>query len=131
MLTYAASLVHPQDLTPSLLSFKPNPLCTNFCVHYSPLVLKPRERRISSVNLLRQGKAGGSRYPVVVAAVAAEAEVAEAVEGKEGEEGFDGPAPVARTVVVTKPKKGKAALPLKRDRVCAIKIKIKNKKLKL
>ncbi|GMY22550.1 50S ribosomal protein L1, chloroplastic [Fagus crenata] len=116
MLTYAASSVHPQDLTPSLLSFKPNPLCTNFCVHYSPLVLKPRERRISSVNLLRQGKAGGSHYPVVVAAVAAEAEVAEAVEGKEGEEGFDGPAPVARTVVVTKPKKGKAALPLKRDR---------------
>lgn len=52
---------------------------------------------------------------LVVAAVAAEAEVVEDVEEKEGAEVATG------SVTVTapkKPKKGKAALPLKRDRVC-------------
>ncbi|KAF3948855.1 hypothetical protein CMV_025198 [Castanea mollissima] len=86
MLTHVASSVHPQDLTPSLLSFKPKSLCTAFCVH--PLVLRPRERRTK---------------------------VAEDVEEKEGVEGVDGSSAVG-TVTVTKPKKGKAALPLKRDR---------------
>ncbi|KAB1224968.1 50S ribosomal protein L1, chloroplastic [Morella rubra] len=117
MLTYAASSVHPQDLTPSFLSFKTKPLSTTFSLCPCPLVLKPQERRRSKwtdVNLKREGKSGGSYYThVVVSAVAAEAEVAEAVEEKEGGEGVPG----SGTVTVPKPKKGKAALPLKRDRV--------------
>ncbi|KAM3686072.1 hypothetical protein ACB098_11G172800 [Castanea mollissima] len=116
MLTHVASSVHPQDLTPSLLSFKPKSLCTAFCVH--PLVLRPRERRTSrwvNVNLNKEGKTGGFYHRVVVAAAAVAAEVAEDVEEKEGVEGVDGSSAVG-TVTVTKPKKGKAALPLKRDR---------------
>lgn len=47
--------------------------------------------------------------------MAAEAEVAEDVE-QEGEDGGEGA--VAVLIPPSKPKKGKAALPLKRDRVC-------------
>lgn len=75
------------------------------------------------MNLNKEGKTGGFYHHVVVAAaaVAAEvAEVAEDVEGKEGVEGVDGSSAVG-TVTVTKPKKGKAALLLKRDRVCVTK----------
>ncbi|KAF5469758.1 hypothetical protein F2P56_010322 [Juglans regia] len=114
MLTYAASSVHHQDLIPSLLSFKPKPLSTTFSLY--PLVLKPRERRPNrwaNVNFHRRDQSGGSYHTrVVVAALAAEAEVAEAVEEKEGVEG----AAESGTVSVPKPKKGKAALLLKRDR---------------
>lgn len=73
------------------------------------------------MNLNKEGKTGGFYRHVVVAAVAAEvAEVAEDVEEKAGVEGVDGSSAVG-TVTVTKPKKGKAALPLKRDRVCVTK----------
>lgn len=73
------------------------------------------------MNLKREGKSGGSYYThVVVSAVAAEAEVAEAVEEKEGREGVPG----SGTVTVPKPKKGKAALPLKRDRVGGKKVEL-------
>ncbi|KAJ8900180.1 hypothetical protein K2173_024820 [Erythroxylum novogranatense] len=105
MLTYAASSVHPQDLTPSLLSFKPKTL--SLC----PLVVISScggRHRISGKWV---DKSGDSSV-FVAAATAAEAEVAVAedvaVEGT-------GDAATA-TVIPTKPKKGKAALPLKRDR---------------
>lgn len=66
------------------------------------------------MNLQRRDQSGESYHTrVVVAALAAEAEVAEAVE----EKGVEGVAE-SGTVTVSKPKKGKAALPLKRDRVC-------------
>lgn len=51
---------------------------------------------------------------IVAAALVAEPELAEDVSEQQEEDG--GGAAVA---VATKPKKGKAALPLKRDRVCA------------
>lgn len=69
------------------------------------------------MNLNKEGKTGGFYHHVVVAAAAVAAEVAEDVEEKEG---VDGSSAVG-TVTVTKPKKGKAALPLKRDRVCVTK----------
>ncbi|XVF22893.1 hypothetical protein REPUB_Repub12eG0210000 [Reevesia pubescens] len=108
MLTYAASTVHSQDLTPSILSFKSNK--PTFSLY--PLVLKTSRDRKSG---LKWANLCTKRYykHVVVAAVAAEAEVAEAAEGNEG-------LAEAATATVTappKPKKGKAALPLKRDRM--------------
>ncbi|KAL5543601.1 hypothetical protein UlMin_007385 [Ulmus minor] len=117
MLTYAASIVHPQDTTPSLLSFKSKPLFSSSSSSlYHPLVLRPRERESCKWVegfLRREGKP--ERYHFVVAALAAEAEVAEAVAEEDGEaEGAV--AAGAATAVVRKPKKGKAALPLKRDR---------------
>ena len=66
------------------------------------------------VNLHR--KANSRTDHVVVAALAAEAEVAESVDELEGAESSDGSITTG-TVTVPKPKKGKAALPLKRDRV--------------
>ncbi|KAJ6948405.1 50S ribosomal protein L1 [Populus alba x Populus x berolinensis] len=106
MLTYAASTVHPQDLTPSLLSFKPKTLSLY------PLV---SERKSSNwVKFYAQTEAKSRPCRVVVAAtLAAEAEVGEEVEETEGQEGGG----VATAIVIPpKPKKGKAALPLKRDR---------------
>ncbi|KAG6789485.1 hypothetical protein POTOM_005583 [Populus tomentosa] len=106
MLTYAASTVHPQDLTPSLLSFKPKTLSLY------PLV---SERKSSNwVKFYAQTEAKSRPCRVVVAAaLAAEAEVGEEVKETEGEEGGG----VATAIVIPpKPKKGKAALPLKRDR---------------
>jgi large subunit ribosomal protein L1 len=124
MLTYAASSVHPQEITPSLISFKPKPLSTTFSLY--PLVLNHRERRLSkwvNVNFQREAKHGASHHThVVVSALAAEAEVADAVEEKEEVEGVSGPGTGTGTVTVPKPKKGKAALPLKRDRVCEKKV---------
>ncbi|KAK9282726.1 hypothetical protein L1049_010946 [Liquidambar formosana] len=109
MLTYAASSVIPQDLTP-FLSFKPNPsLFRTFPL--CPLVLQRRDRKLSSwvdVSSPREAKSGS--YHVVVAALATETEVDESVEEKEAVEG------AAVVVIPPKPKKGKAALPLKRDR---------------
>ncbi|KAL3611350.1 hypothetical protein D5086_002370 [Populus alba] len=106
MLTYAASTVHPQDLTPSLLSFKTKTLSLY------PLV---SERKSSNwVKFYAQTEAKSRPCRVVVAAtLAAEAEVGEEVEETEGEEGGG----VATAILIPpKPKKGKAALPLKRDR---------------
>ncbi|KAG7945747.1 hypothetical protein I3843_14G005000 [Carya illinoinensis] len=129
MLTYAASSVHHQDLIPSLLSFKPKPLAATFSLY--PLVLKPRERRPNrwaNVNFHRRDQSGGFYHTrVVVAALAAEAEVAEAVEEKEGVEG----AAESGTVSVPKPKKGKAALLLKRDRVYVTSLGFRFRKLLL
>lgn len=53
----------------------------------------------------------------MVSALAAEAEVTEEASEQQQEDGGGGAVAVA-----TKPKKGKAALPLKRDRVCVGKI---------
>ncbi|KAJ6755139.1 RIBOSOMAL PROTEIN L7AE FAMILY MEMBER [Salix purpurea] len=104
MLTYAASTVHPQDLTPSLLSFKSKTLSIY------PLV---SERKSSKgVNFYAQTEAK-SRPCRVVLAAALSSEVGEGVEETEGEEGG---AVVTATVIPPKPKKGKAALTLKRDR---------------
>lgn len=101
MLTYAASSPLPsQDLIAPSLSFKSKPLFRAFSLY--PLVVRARERRSSS----------NDRYDVVVAALAAEAEVDEAVEEVEGGDGG-----AVLTAPTPKPKKGKAALPLKRDRV--------------
>uniref|UniRef100_A0A5B6ZPG2 Ribosomal protein n=1 Tax=Davidia involucrata TaxID=16924 RepID=A0A5B6ZPG2_DAVIN len=111
MLSYAASSVLPQELNPSL-SFKPKPLFFTSPKTFSiyPLVLQCRERK--SCNWLDVSSPKSGSYPVVVAALAAEVEVAEDVEEQEGVvEGG-----VASSTPPTKPKKGKAALPLKRDR---------------
>ncbi|KAJ7949241.1 Ribosomal protein [Quillaja saponaria] len=113
MLTHATSPVQPQDLTPSLLSFNPKPLFRTFSIY--PLILKSRERNPSKwvdVNMQRETKS--RPYHEFVAALAAEAEVAEIVEEKEGVEETN--EPVANTIATPKPKKGKAALLLKRDR---------------
>lgn len=116
MLTYAASSIHLQDLTTPSLSFKPK--FRTFSLY--PLVLQRRQRITStwvdssspssSSSLTRESKA--SYDSVVVAAVAAEAELDESLDEKEGELGGGDAVPAS------KPKKGKAALLLKRDRVC-------------
>ncbi|OIT07456.1 PREDICTED: 50S ribosomal protein L1, chloroplastic [Nicotiana attenuata] len=97
--TLTLSSLLSQELNPNSLLFKPKPLLftphKSFSLH--PLILHYKERK--------------SNGPIVVAAaMAAEAEVDEAV----GEEG--GEAAVAVAIPTSKPKKGKAALPLKRDR---------------
>ncbi|TKY67964.1 50S ribosomal protein L1 [Spatholobus suberectus] len=104
MLTHAASSVHPQDLSPSLRSFSHRPLSRTFSVY--PLVLKPS--KWVQVSFRRDPKSRSCH--AVVAALAAEVEVAETVDETE-----DGSA-ATNTVTTAKPKKGKAALPLKRDR---------------
>ncbi|XP_044488997.1 50S ribosomal protein L1, chloroplastic-like isoform X2 [Mangifera indica] len=120
MFTYAASSVHPQDLTPSLslLSFKPK--TTSLSCYSKPLVLSCRGERKASqwidFGALKEIKNGAfNGHMVVVAAVAAEAEVAtDDLEGTEG--GGADVATATATTTPTKPKKGKAVLPLKRDR---------------
>ncbi|CAK7330931.1 unnamed protein product [Dovyalis caffra] len=105
MLTYAASTVHPQDLTPSLLSFKPKSF--SLC----PLVSDRKLSNRFDFNTQTEAKSRPCRV-VAAAALAAEAEVGEEVEETEGEGGGVATA----TVTPSKPKKGKAALLLKRDR---------------
>ncbi|XP_022770111.1 50S ribosomal protein L1, chloroplastic-like [Durio zibethinus] len=97
MLTYAASTVHTQDLTPSILSFKPNK--PTFSLY--PLVLNASRDRKSG---LKWANLCPQRDPkhVVVAAMAA------------GEKGL---AKAATITAPSKRKNGKAALPLKRDRM--------------
>ncbi|KAM1049465.1 hypothetical protein ACFX2C_028566 [Malus domestica] len=104
MLTYTSSYGHPQDITPSLVSFQPKPLFKTFCL--CPLALRPREIKPSKW-------ANSEPHRVPAAALTAEAEVAEDVDENEEVKGGDGSAAVA---VSSKPKKGKAALLLKRDR---------------
>ncbi|XP_070666321.1 large ribosomal subunit protein uL1c-like isoform X3 [Malus domestica] len=104
MLTYASSYVHPQDLTPSLVSFQPEPLFKTLCL--CPLALRPREIKPSKC-------ANSEPQRVPAAALTAEAEVSEDVDENEEVKGGDGSVAVA---VSSKPKKGKAALLLKRDR---------------
>ncbi|KAK9913021.1 hypothetical protein M0R45_036848 [Rubus argutus] len=112
MLTYASSSsVFPQDLTASLVSFKPKPFFTIFSL--CPLVSRPRERKPSkwaSLSLLKEAKS--EPFHVVTAALAAEAGLDEVVE----EEALKGAEESVPPVNVPKPKKGKAALLLKRDR---------------
>ncbi|XAR54386.1 hypothetical protein NMG60_11029489 [Bertholletia excelsa] len=108
MLSYTTSSVLPQDLNPSSLSFRPNLRFFNCSKAFSiyPVLLNRRDRKSSNwVDV-------SSASPVLVAALAAEAEVAEAVEQEEAV--AEGEA--AGVTPPTKPKKGKAALPLKRDR---------------
>ncbi|TQD91637.1 hypothetical protein C1H46_022820 [Malus baccata] len=105
VLTYASSYAHPQDLTPSLVSFRPKPLFKTFCL--CPLALRPREIKPSKW-------ANSEPHRVPAAALTAEADVAEDVDENKEVKGGDGSAAVA---VSSKPKKGKAALLLKRDRV--------------
>ncbi|XWS35543.1 hypothetical protein CRYUN_Cryun20dG0006000 [Craigia yunnanensis] len=93
LLTYTASTVHVQDLTPSILSFKFN----NPTFSLYPLVLKASRDRNSGLKWANLCTKRDSKH-VVVAAVAAEGATATAT------------AP-------SKPKKGKAALLLKRDRI--------------
>lgn len=108
MLTHAtSSIIHSQDLSPSIRSFAPKPLSRTFFL--SPLVLKP-------ANFLHVSFQSRSSHSLV-AALAAEVEVAETVDEDEQEGAADGSATVATTT--TKPKTGKAALLLKRDRVFA------------
>nr|QQG63870.1 Ribosomal L1 domain-containing protein [Paeonia delavayi] len=104
MLTYASSSVIPQGITPSLY-FKPKTQLFRTLSLY-PIVLQKRER--NSSNWVDGFSRRDSNY-VVVAALAAVVELNEDVEEKEAGD---------RVAVVTpsKPKKGKAALLLKRDR---------------
>jgi len=104
MLAYAAASTRSQDLTPtpSLFSFassRPNHLSV-------PLLLLggSRDRRCAAIDR-------ASNHKFIVSAVAAEADL-------DTEEDLEQTA----TAVLDppKPKKGKAALVLKRDRVCAL-----------
>ncbi|KAB5541003.1 hypothetical protein DKX38_013977 [Salix brachista] len=105
MLTCATSTVHPQDLTPSLLSLKPK--------IFSVCPLISDRKSINRINFYGQTEAKSRTCRVVVAAVmAVEAEVGEEVEETE----LEGGGVATATATPTKPKKGKAALPLKRDR---------------
>ncbi|CAK9152293.1 unnamed protein product [Ilex paraguariensis] len=110
------SSVLAQELNRSSLSFKPTPLFftstkTSNTFSLYPLVLQCRGRK--SINWVDVSLAKSESCPVIVAALAAEAEVAVALED-EDEVVVEGG--VASTPP-TKPKKGKAALPLKRDRM--------------
>ncbi|XP_015952975.1 50S ribosomal protein L1, chloroplastic isoform X1 [Arachis duranensis] len=116
-------LAHPQDLSPSLRFFLPRPSSRTFSSSssssssFSPLLSKPPTRWLH-VTFHREP------FSAVVAALAAEVEVAETVDDTDevdGAQASDGSA-TATPVTTTKPKKGKAALPLKRDRVNVIMI---------
>ncbi|KAJ6692050.1 MITOCHONDRIAL RIBOSOMAL PROTEIN LARGE [Salix purpurea] len=105
MLTCATSTVHPQDLTPSLLSLKPK--------IFSVCPLISDRKSINRINFYGQTEAKSRTCRVVVSSVmAVEAEVGEEVEETE----LEGGGVATATATPTKPKKGKAALPLKRDR---------------
>lgn len=120
MLTYAATSVPPQELAPSLslLSFKPSKtaafsLCSNLTVRGGGGGGESRASKWIDFYALRENK-NGFFGQVVVSAVAAGAEATtEDVEETDGGSAVSN----ATATVATKPKKGKAALPLKRDRV--------------
>ncbi|KAF5953279.1 hypothetical protein HYC85_011223 [Camellia sinensis] len=110
MLSHGASSLLPQHLTPSL-SFKLKPCLFNFSNTFSlySLVLHFTHRK--SNNWI---DVSSPNSPVVVAALSAEAELAE--ETEQLQEGVKGVVESGVVVIPTKPKKGKAALPLKSDR---------------
>ncbi|KAG4188109.1 hypothetical protein ERO13_A08G142600v2 [Gossypium hirsutum] len=111
MITYAAaSTVHSQALTPSVLSFKSNK--PTFSIN--PLALKTSIDGKSGIKWANLYPQRDSKHHVM-AAVAAEAEVAEATDENDGVAAEGGTATAIATAP-PKPKKGKAALPLKRDR---------------
>ncbi|KAI6675880.1 hypothetical protein NL676_036676 [Syzygium grande] len=104
----SSSLSAAQQLTPSLLSFR-----NHRSSFLSPLILNSLNFCCLDDSRTRHhDSGGGSSLGLVVAAVASAAE-AEVVE-KGAEESKEGPA--VATVAPPQPKKGKAALPLKRDR---------------
>lgn len=99
-------LSHPQDLSSSLRSFPHTHRPISTTSSFYPLVLKPFKW------LHREPNSRSSH--AVVAALAAEVQVPETVD--DTEDGADDSA----AATTAKPKKGKAALPLKRDRVCML-----------
>ncbi|XP_047150550.1 50S ribosomal protein L1, chloroplastic [Vigna umbellata] len=103
-------LAHPQDLSSSLrfFSHSQRPLSRTFS--FCPLVLKASSKWVR-FSFRAEPKSRTSH--AVVAALAAEVELAETVD--DTVDGVDGSAPTD-AVATVKPKKGKAALPLKRDR---------------
>ena len=107
-------LAHPQDLSSSLrfFSHSHSPLSRTFS--FCPLVLKPSSKWVH-FTFQRDPKSRTSH--ALVAALAAEVELPETVD--DTAEGVEESGPVD-TLTTAKPKKGKAALPLKRDRVCAV-----------
>lgn len=113
--TLTLSSVLSQELNPITcsISLKPKPLLSNSGKNFSlfPLVLQLRERKTSAGHWTAPD--GSFSKSLVVAAVA-EAEVSEDV----AEQDVEGEGGVAVSAPPKKPRKGKAALPLKRDRVC-------------
>ncbi|KAK4748937.1 hypothetical protein SAY87_015523 [Trapa incisa] len=111
MLVHASSSAYTLDFNPSSLPFKSPSKLLDSC----SLVLKLRGIRGRKCLSLYSPESFGVRSHSgashVVAAVSAEAEVAE----QEAEDGIEAAGGVA-TLAPPKPKKGKAALPLKRDR---------------
>ncbi|CAN1822954.1 50S ribosomal protein L1, chloroplastic [Linum perenne] len=106
MLTYAASTPHLQDLTQSLIHFKPKALS------FYPLLSTERKScKWFNFESRRDAKFGAFR-----AVVSAEAELAEDEDEDEDDEGKKSGAVATANLAPTKPKTGKAALPLKRDR---------------
>ncbi|KAJ8748730.1 hypothetical protein K2173_011282 [Erythroxylum novogranatense] len=114
MLTYAASSVHSQDLTPSILSFSFNFKPKSFARCPLVAISSGGGYRVSGKWVgfygQKEPKFGKTCSVVVAAAAAAEAAMVDDMEEKKG----DG---ATATITQTKPKKGKAALPLKRDRI--------------
>ncbi|KAL9296087.1 hypothetical protein ACSQ67_021983 [Phaseolus vulgaris] len=104
-------LAHPQDLSSSLrfFSHSHSPLSRTFS--FCPLVLKPSSKWVH-FTFQRDPKSRTSH--ALVAALAAEVELPETVD--DTAEGVEESGPVD-TLTTAKPKKGKAALPLKRDRI--------------
>ncbi|XP_028068938.1 50S ribosomal protein L1, chloroplastic-like [Camellia sinensis] len=107
MLSHGASSLLPQHLTPSF-SFKPKPCFFNFSNTFSLYPLLLHFTHTKSNNWI---DVSSPNSPVVVAALAVEVEVAE-----ETEQLQEGVVESGVVVTPTKPKKGKAALPLKSDR---------------
>ncbi|KAJ6695913.1 hypothetical protein OIU74_014922 [Salix koriyanagi] len=103
MLMFVDSLVHPQDLTPSLISLPKT-------LSIYPMVSKRKSSK--GVNFYAQTEAKTRPCRVVVIAALAK-EVDEEVEETKGEEGGG---VVTATVIPLKPKEGKVALPLERER---------------
>uniref|UniRef100_A0A2P2J8T5 Ribosomal protein n=2 Tax=Rhizophora mucronata TaxID=61149 RepID=A0A2P2J8T5_RHIMU len=115
MLTHTcSSKLHPhaQDLTPAILSFKAK--SSSFC----PFVLKPcslRERTPSRwASFYAKKEVKFASFAVAAAATAAKTGELVAEEELREEEKGDG---ATATVTQPMPMKGKAALPLKRDRI--------------
>lgn len=107
MLTYAAASTRSQDLTPtpSLFSFAcPRP--NNYLSVPLLLLGGSRERRCAYTE-----RSSNRYFQVVVSAVAAETDL-------DTEEDAEQTATATAVLDPPKPKKGKAALVLKRDRVC-------------
>ncbi|XP_047313973.1 50S ribosomal protein L1, chloroplastic [Impatiens glandulifera] len=115
-LSYAAHSVLPQELATSSLSFRlPNlrsfPCCSKT---FSSLPSLSHSRQRKPTNLFDFSSSRSARFTVLVADLSSEVQVVEE-EVQEDEDEDEFPRTVANTPPV-KPKTGKAALPLKRDR---------------